>query len=78
MRAAKERPPAKPPWVTSASTAHPTYSQTLDHTTTINANHENQSKSLTPTAPTPTSKVRFNRRYGNYPSTNLRTLQLPS
>eukprot|EP00957_Ditylum_brightwellii_P189653 14436483-Ditylum_brightwellii.AAC.1 len=53
MRAAEECPPAKPPWVTSASTAHPTYSQTLDHTTTVNANHANQSKSLTPTAPTP-------------------------
>eukprot|EP00957_Ditylum_brightwellii_P046729 3546268-Ditylum_brightwellii.AAC.1 len=53
MRSAKERPPAKPPWSTPTSTAHPSHSHPLNHTPTITANQEKQTKRLTSTAPPP-------------------------
>eukprot|EP00957_Ditylum_brightwellii_P024895 1882352-Ditylum_brightwellii.AAC.1 len=53
MRAAKERPPAKPPWSTPTSTAHPLHPHPHNHTPTITTNQENQTKRLTLTAPPP-------------------------
>eukprot|EP00957_Ditylum_brightwellii_P125419 9559950-Ditylum_brightwellii.AAC.1 len=50
MRTANERPPAKPPWATPASTAHPLHSHSLDHTPNITNNQENQTKRHAPTA----------------------------
>eukprot|EP00957_Ditylum_brightwellii_P139953 10664603-Ditylum_brightwellii.AAC.1 len=63
MRAAEEHPPAKPPWSTPTSTAHPLHSHPLDHTPTITANQENQRKRLTSTAPPPISIVQSNRKH---------------
>eukprot|EP00957_Ditylum_brightwellii_P179693 13688419-Ditylum_brightwellii.AAC.1 len=46
MRAADERPPAKPPRATPASTAHLPHSHPLNHTPIIIVNQENQTKDL--------------------------------
>eukprot|EP00957_Ditylum_brightwellii_P136088 10378843-Ditylum_brightwellii.AAC.1 len=50
MRAADERPPAKPPWATTTSTAQPLPSHPLNHTPTITDNEENQTKRHASTA----------------------------
>eukprot|EP00957_Ditylum_brightwellii_P108787 8298711-Ditylum_brightwellii.AAC.1 len=44
MRAADERPPAKPPWAIPASTPHHPHTNPLDHNPTITVNQENQTK----------------------------------
>eukprot|EP00957_Ditylum_brightwellii_P016235 1221445-Ditylum_brightwellii.AAC.1 len=53
MRAAKERPPAKPPWATPASIAHPFHSYPFNQTPTTTNNQENQTKRLASTTSPP-------------------------